>query len=108
MSNVLLEPRAVTCQGWYCLRDGCQMAAAAGMAEEQPPAWRWWQEDDVLCHAIWGLGRFGGFCSVLCNPGLFALLSSSDAVTWADPDRWKPLEDLGDPQGLVAGKSLEP
>lgn len=26
-------------------------------------------------------------------------LSSSDAVTWADP-HWKPPEDVGDPQGV--------
>lgn len=31
----------------------------------------------------------------------------SDAVTWADPDHWKPSKDVGDPQGVEAGKSLE-
>lgn len=43
----------------------------------------------------------------MCNPVLFALPSSSDAVTWADPDHWKPPKDVGDPQGVEAGKSLE-
>lgn len=96
------------------------MAAAAGMAEEQPPAQGRRQEDAASCCALgdlggWGLspcpgplppacvaaseGRSAFLGLFVCNPVLFALPSSSDAVTWADPDSWKPPEDVGDPPG---------
>lgn len=42
----------------------------------------------------------------VCNPVLFALRFSNDAVTWADPERWKPPEEVGDPQGLEQGRAL--
>lgn len=106
------------------------MAAAAGTAEEQPLAWRGWWEDAASHRVmgnlgVWGLSPYPGLllpacvaadegrsaCLGLllcCNPVLFALPSSSDAVTWSDPGRWKPPKDVGDPQGVEAGKSLEP
>lgn len=104
------------------------MAAAAGMAKDRPPAQGGVAGGCCLTSCSGGFGRLGAFtlprtspaheaasegrsaCPGLfmCNPVLFALPSSSDAVTWADPDRWKPPEDVGDPQGVEAGKSLEP